>query len=34
MEEGQRRHQETGEIYQEDWYLPWDLENETNKGNN
>jgi hypothetical protein len=27
-------HQETGEIYQEDWSLPWDLENETNLGNN
>jgi hypothetical protein len=27
-------HQETGEIYQEDSSLPWDLENETNLGNN
>jgi hypothetical protein len=26
----ERSHQETGEIYQEDWSLPWALENETN----
>jgi hypothetical protein len=25
-----RRHQETGEIDQEYWSLPWDLENVTN----
>jgi hypothetical protein len=26
----ERSHQQTGEIYQKDWSLPWDLENETN----
>jgi hypothetical protein len=28
--EGRVRHQETGEIYQENWSLQWDLENEKN----